>query len=232
MVKSYENTVVSRLEHAINYTFTNKRLAMLALSHSSVENMPSNERLEFVGDRVLALAISTLLYAQPNNMPEGVLAKRLNGLVCRETCAQVGSNIDLGAWLLMSESEHHSGGRRKAGILSDACEAVIGAVFLDGGFNAAYRVVQTLWAPFIDEQNNTTQPIIDAKSRVQELTQKSGWPLPVYSIAQRSGPDHAPVFTIQLHVQGFEPVQAQGASRRTAEHAAAALFLQQNTVLN
>ncbi len=217
---------IQSLADRIGYTFHDPALLRLALTHASArERAPGaadNERLEFLGDRVLGLAVAELVGERYPEALEGELARRLNLLVRRETCAAVAQDLDLGAYVRMSGGEAGSGGREKATILADACEAVLGAVFLDGGFEEARRVVRDLWTPHLSDAEVVPT---DAKSALQEWAQGQGLPLPRYVEVARAGPDHAPLFTAEVQIEGREPTRGEGANKRLAEQAAATAML-------
>lgn len=206
---------------------------MRALTHSSYgatqgQGKPRNfERLEFLGDRVLGLVIADLLFAHFPETDEGGLAKRLNALVRKETCALVAEKIDLGAYLLMSPGEAGAGGRSKMAILGNACEALIGAVYLDGGLDAARRFIETNWLELIDEVRSAPQ---DAKTTLQEWAQARGLEPPTYEVKRREGPDHAPTFTITVTLKDKGPADGVGSSKRSAEQAAAETMLRREGV--
>lgn len=182
-----------------------------------------NERLEFIGDRVLGLVIVELLIEAFPGDSEGDLARRYNRLVRGETCAAVARSIDLGEHLILSDSEAGSGGRGKETILADAIEALLGAVFLDGGFDKARAVVRSLWQS--QSEDLPASAAADAKSALQEWAQGQGLALPRYVELARTGPDHAPTFTAEVRINGRDPAQGQGASKRAAEQAAASALL-------
>lgn len=197
-----------------------------ALTHASVRGGKvarfDNERLEFIGDRVLGLAIAEALNGQYPDASEGELARRYNRLVRGEACAKVARTIGLGDHLILSESEADSGGRNKTTILADAAEALLGAVFIDGGFEKARGVVHRLWR----EQSELVPEVsVDAKSALQEWAQGQGLALPRYTVVARNGPDHAPRFTAEVLIAGKAPAQGEGASKRIAEQAAASALL-------
>ena len=218
---------ISRLEGLIGYTFTSRGLAEKALTHSSVRGdsrrRADNERLEFLGDRVLALTISQHLYNRMSDAREGELARAFNRLVRRETCAAVARDIDLGASLLLSDSEADSGGRDKDTILADAMEALLAAIFLEAGFEVARDVILSLWQVYIE--GSPVAATVDAKSALQEWAQGQGLPLPEYSEASRTGPDHAPLFTALVTIDGRFEATGKGASKRQAEQVAAGAML-------
>ncbi|CCB64409.1 MULTISPECIES: ribonuclease III [unclassified Hyphomicrobium] len=214
------------LETKLGYKFKDPGLLERALTHASVRGgkvaRSDNERLEFIGDRVLGLAIAEALNKQYPEANEGELARRYNRLVRGEACAKVARNIDLGVHLILSESEADSGGRNKTTILADAAEALLGAVFIDGGFDKARAVVTKLWQ---DQSEPVPEVTVDAKSALQEWAQGQGLALPRYTVVARNGPDHAPRFTAEVLIAGRAPAQGEGASKRIAEQAAASALL-------
>jgi ribonuclease-3 len=219
------------LEGKVGHRFKSSTLLERALTHASVRGGRSargdNERLEFIGDRVLGLAIAEVLNEQYPEASEGELARRYNRLVRGEACARVARAIGLGAHLILSESEADSGGREKMTILADAIEAVLGAVFLDAGFEKARAVVRKLWE---SQTGAAPEVAVDAKSALQEWAQGQGLALPKYSVVARKGPDHAPRFTAEVIIAGRAPAQGEGASKRIAEQAAASALLQREGV--
>jgi ribonuclease-3 len=214
------------LETKLGYKFKDPGLLERALTHASVRGgkvaRSDNERLEFIGDRVLGLAIAEALNGQYPDASEGELARRYNRLVRGEACAKVARNIGLGDHLILSESEADSGGRNKTTILADAAEALLGAVFIDGGFEKARTVVHKLWQ---DQSEPVPEVAVDAKSALQEWAQGQGLALPRYTVVARKGPDHAPRFTAEVLIAGRAPAQGEGASKRIAEQAAANALL-------
>ena len=210
----------------IGHDFSNPALLKLALTHSSARASTKpdedNERLEFLGDRVLGLAVAELLTDAFPKAPEGELARWFNQLVRAETCAEIAQSWDLGDLILMSGGEAGSGGRRKKTILANTCEAVLGAVFADGGYEAAKRVVRAFWEPQLGVIDLAAP---DAKSVLQEWAQGRRLPLPRYLEVAREGPDHAPRFTSEVQIEGVAPERGQGANKREAEQAAALAVL-------
>lgn len=220
------------LEKKLGYRFRNEALLARALTHSSLRGTrkvrDDNERLEFVGDRVLGLAIVEMLEEAYPDAAEGELARHLNRLVRGEACAKVGRDLGLGDYLMLSESEAGSGGRAKTTILADAVEAVLGAVFLEAGFEKARDVVRRLWQTDADAVG---QAAADPKSTLQEWAQGRGLSLPSYVEVARTGPDHAPRFTSEVRIRGKAPAQGEGASKRAAEQAAALALLEREGVM-
>ncbi len=207
----------AEIESTLGYRFKNQDLLLRALTHASTRANGSrndNERLEFLGDRVLGLVMAERLLEAFPDAPEGDLAKRFNRLVRGETCAAIGQTIGLGQHLVLSESEAGSGGRAKATILADAVEALLGAVFLDSGFDKARGVVLKLWQ---DRMSDMPQIAADPKSALQEWAQGQGLELPRYVEVSRSGPDHAPRFVAEVHISGRKPAR-RTSHRQSASH--------------
>ena len=215
------------LEATLGHSFADRNLAELALTHvSSVAGRDpraaSYQRLEFLGDRVLGLAVSAMLYAAFPGAAEGELSRRLADLVRRESCAEVAADWGVGPLLRLGIGEVQSGGRGRQAILGDACEALIGAVFLDGGFPAAEALVRRAWGPRMLAPRRALQ---DPKTTLQEWAQARGKPTPSYAESGRSGPAHAPRFTVTVAVEGCEMADGTGTSKRHAEQAAAEAFM-------
>ena len=217
----------NELERRLGYRFKDTALLEQALTHSSMsgvsgDRLSSNERLEFLGDRVLGLVIARLLFQRFPDEHEGELARRHAALVRKEALARVAIEASLGDCLPMSRGEDDAGGRRNPGLLADACEAVIGAIYLDGGLEAAAEFVHGYWQALADEDAN---PPKDAKTMLQEWAQGRGLALPRYRETAREGPHHAPMFSVEVTVPGIAPVTGVGPSKRAAEQAAADLAL-------
>lgn len=219
-------TDVGVLAERIGHTFNKPELLTLALTHASARpgSKPNedNERLEFLGDRVLGLSIAQLLSERYPEASEGELARWFNHLVRTETCAEAGQRWHLGDFILMSGGEAGSGGRRKKTILANACEAVLGAVFSDAGYDVAREIIWRTWQPYLAELKEAAP---DAKSVLQEWAQGRQLPLPNYIEVSREGPDHAPRFTAEVHVEGVAPERGEGSNKRSAEQAAALAML-------
>ncbi|KUF11021.1 ribonuclease III [Pseudoponticoccus marisrubri] len=212
------------LQERLGYRFADPRLLRRALTHASMSGpgRDDNQRLEFLGDRVLGLVMAEALLAGDPGATEGQLAPRYNALVRKETCADVARQVDLGAALKLGRSEQMSGGRRKMALLGDATEAVIAAVYLDGGFAEAKALILRLWGARIA---NVDEDSKDAKTALQEWAQARGLPPPAYRETGRSGPDHAPVFTIEAQLSNGESAASSAKSKRQAEQAAARALL-------
>jgi ribonuclease III len=215
------------LEDRIGYHFTDSLKLEIALTHISAlkgarNRAGSYQRLEFLGDHVLGLVISDMLYRTFPKADEGELSRRLADLVRKETCTEIALSIDLGAAIRVGSSEQNAGARSRPAILADVCEAVIGAVYLDGGYKAAEGVVERLWQVRLSA---TAQPLRDPKTVLQEWAQARGLPTPAYREIARSGPDHSPEFRVAVQLPAFAPAEGLGRSKRAAEQAAAAAML-------
>ena len=210
----------------LGHSFADPDLLRRAVTHASFSSptRPDNQRLEFLGDRVLGLVIAEALLAEDRDAPEGQLAPRFNALVRKETCADVARAIDLGAVLKLGRSEMKSGGRRKEALLGDAMEAVIAAVYADGGFKAARDVVLKHWHQRI---RTVAVDARDAKTSLQEWAQARGQVPPSYVETGRKGPDHAPVFTVEVRLASGESATSTAPSKRAAEQQAAKALLAQ-----
>lgn len=211
----------------IGHEFRRPELIVRALTHGSVgsSTRPDNQRLEFLGDRVLGLTMAEALFQADKAATEGQLAPRFNALVRREACAEVAREIGLGEVLKLGRSEMLSGGRRKEALLADAMEAVIAAVYLDAGFETARDMVLRLWGKRI---HAVAQDARDAKTALQEWAQARGLPPPRYIEAARSGPDHAPVFTVRVELADGRSAEATaGGAKRQVEQQAASVLLSQ-----
>jgi ribonuclease-3 len=221
---------------AIGYRFKHPDLLTEALTHpSAIEAAPRRrgrrrpvrghgyERLEFLGDRVLGLVVAELLWRRFENEPEGALTRRLAALVRRDAVARVAAEIGLDRHLILSRSEAAAGAARNSGILADVCEAVIAAIYVDGGFEAARDFIERCWEPLVGEM---AVPPRDPKTTLQEWAQGRGLGLPVYRLIEASGPDHVRRFTVGVQVEGSDEASATASSKRAAETAAAAALLE------
>lgn len=221
------SAAVAELQARLGWTFRDPALLEQALTHGSVGDRtpgaPNNERLEFLGDRVLGLVIAERLYDDAPMAPEGELAIRLNALVSRTACARVARRAGLGPALRLGGSESNAGGRDKDVILADACEAVLAAVYKDGGLEAARAVVTTLWAEDIADFDPARMK--DVKTRLQEWAHARGCS-PSYEVRGRAGPQHASRFIVEVTVKGVAPAVGEASSRQGAEKAAAATMLE------
>lgn len=216
----------SALETTIDYRFNDAELLERALTHISAlkgqGRIGSYQRLEFLGDHVLGLAVSEMLFAAFPKAEEGELSRRLADLVRRESCAEVARAIDLGTSVRLGASEVRAGGRTRIAILADVCKSLIGAVFLDGGYQAAKAFVERYWA---DRMRKPARPLRDPKTVLQEWAQARGLPTPSYREVERTGPHHDPLFRVAVLLPEREPAEGRGRSKRAAEQAAAAALL-------
>jgi ribonuclease III len=215
------------LEDRIGYRFAANEWLDRALTHSSAltagrDRAGSYQRLEFLGDHVLGLVISDMLFRAFPAATEGELSRRLAGLVRKETCADVARAIDLGPAMRLGNSEIQAGGHRRAAILADVCEALIGAVFIDGGYAPAAALIERFWQ---DRMLRPPRPLRDPKTVLQEWAQARGMPAPSYREIERSGPDHSPEFRVAVELAERAPAEGSGRSKRAAEQAAAAAML-------
>lgn len=217
----------SALETRIGYRFTDPALLDHALTHISalggVRNRSgSYQRLEFLGDHVLGLAVSDMLFRAFPRADEGELSRRLADLVRKEACADVAQSIELGGAIRLGASESNAGGRSRVAILADVCEALIGAVFVDGGYAAAAALITRLWDT---RMRAPKRPLRDAKTMLQEWAQAQGLPTPAYREVERKGPDHDPEFRVTVELPDRLPAEGTGRSKRSAEQAAASMML-------
>lgn len=212
-------------EQRLGYEFSDVSLLIESLTHSSIasESRKDNQRLEFLGDRVLGLVMAEALLELDQFASEGTLAPRFNALVRKEACAEVARHIDLGSVLKIGRSEMLSGGRRKDALLGDGMEAVIAAIYKDGGFEVAKRTITELWG---DRIKNVKGDARDAKTMLQEWAQARGQNPPKYEIMSQSGPDHAPEFLVKVLLDSGETADATAGSKRQAEQMAAKSLLQ------
>jgi ribonuclease-3 len=220
---------LDELLNKLGYRFEKSELLDEALTHVSAPQAggQSYQRLEFLGDRVLGLAIAELLFKTFPGAPEGELSRRLAELVRRESCAEIAIAWDVGPYLRLGAGEAHSGERRNQTILADVCEAIIGAVFIDGGYEAARALVERSFQELLEAPR---RPLRDPKSALQEWAQGRGLPPPTYSVVEQIGPDHAPKFRVVVKVKGAENEFGSGTSKRIAEQAAARSLLMKEGV--
>ena len=220
-----KSEAIHSFEQRLGYEFSNLSLLIEALTHSSIASdfRKDNQRLEFLGDRVLGLVMAEALLEIDQTAPEGTLAPRFNALVRKETCAEVARQIELGGVLKIGRSEMLSGGRRKDALLGDGMEAVIAAIYKDGGFEVAKKIIINLWD---DRIKNVKGDARDAKTMLQEWAQARGQNPPNYEVMSRSGPDHAPDFLVKVILESGETSEALAGSKRQAEQMAAKALLQ------
>jgi ribonuclease III len=214
-------------EERIGYRFKDAALLEQALTHISAltgarNRAGSYQRLEFLGDHVLGLVVSDMLFHAFAKADEGEMSRRLADLVRKEACADVAREIDLGQAIRLGASEANAGGRGRTAILADVCEALIGAVFIDGGYPAASALIERLWS---ERMRTPARPLRDSKTVLQEWAQARGLPTPAYREVERKGPDHDPEFRVTVELPHLAPAEGLGRSKRAAEQAAAAAML-------
>lgn len=212
------------LYEILGYRFKKPSRVTEALTHPSLSGGVNYQRLEFLGDRVLGLVMAETVYARNPGSKEGILARQFTDLVRKEALAIVAQNLGLSPYVRLAKSEEDDGGREKSAILADVCEALIGALYIDGGFEVARAFIEKAWAPLLADGARGAR---DAKSQLQEWAQGLGRPTPSYRVIERMGPDHAPSFVVEVSVEGYEPVTGEGTSKRAAEMMAADLLFQQ-----
>jgi ribonuclease-3 len=220
----------SQLEEALGHTFGNKDLLTRALTHASAINGSASgktyQRLEFLGDRVLGLVVADLLLKRFPDAPEGELSRRLSRLVSRETCTEVAGDMQLARHLIVGGGQK---GRSPAtaSVLADVCEAVIAAIYRDGGIEAARRAIERYWVARIETMSG---PLRDPKTALQEWAHQRGADTPTYQEVARAGPDHAPEFEVEVQLGKIAPARGKGRSKREAEQDAAAFVLRREGV--
>ena len=216
---------IKTVENILGYHFKDRNLLTQALTHSSAGEA-NYERLEFLGDRVLGLVVAEGLYKRFPDEKEGLMAKRFSGLVRRETLADVAVQTRINENIIVSEQERSLGGLENENLLSDIVEAVLGAMYLDGGLAPCQKFVGLAWEPHFNEMKLPPQ---ESKTALQEWAQARGLEPPTYDIIEQEGPDHAPLFTVEARLGSFGAEHAKGPSRRVAEKLAAAAFLKKLT---
>jgi len=218
-----EQALAPKLESQLGHVFRDPAMLQAALTHGSHETARDDyQRLEFLGDRVLSLVIADALYRRFPAEQEGPLAARLSLLVRAETCARVGEALKLDDFIIVGRVEKRKGVQRIVSVLGDVVEALIGALYLDGGMDVARGFVLKYWQAMLEAEPFSLK---DAKTFVQEWALGRALALPLYEILRREGLQHAPVFTVGLKVGAFEPVEGKGTSKQLAEMAAAQAFI-------
>ncbi|HEY1720865.1 MAG TPA: ribonuclease III [Magnetospirillaceae bacterium] len=229
-MRGAKDDAVQDLGKALEYRFNEPQLLIGALTHPSVDSgrgqVSAFERLEFLGDRVLGLVVADMIFKRFPNEAEGHLARRQAALVRRESLARVARTLGIDKAVILSKSEDEGTGRSNPALLADACEAVLGAVYADGGLEPAAIIIRKHWEPLVAE---AIAPPRDAKTALQEWAQGRGLPLPVYTVIDQAGLAHEPMFHVSVIVEGEKPANGKGTSKRAAEQAAAASLLDQLT---
>lgn len=217
---------IEALQQRLDYHFKDLSLLDRALTHSSLSNQPEPirdlERLEFLGDRVLGLLTAEELWRRYPDYSEGDMAPRLNALVRKEACAQAAREIGLGEVIRLSPGEEEAGGRNKDAILGDVCEALLGALYVDGGLDAARKAYALYWLKDFDRLARNFR---DAKTTLQEWAQAKTGNTPTYKVSRSGGPAHRPRFDVTVTVAGYKPADGDGGSKQSAQMAAAQAFL-------
>lgn len=213
----------SRLEQKINYKFSNKGILEQALTHSSskTKQRSDNERLEFLGDRVLGLIVAERLLSKFSNETEGDIAKRHTAFVCKDQLVKIAQKINLTSFMGMSAGEEKEGGRDNESIMADGIEALLGAIYLDSNIDNAKKFIDKYWNFSAD-----IKPPVDAKTALQEWSQSKKLGLPEYKLTGQSGSDHSPIFQVSVTVKGYKPVTGDGKNKKEAEKSAATKFLE------
>ena len=215
------------LEKKISYIFENKNIIKRALTHKSTGLSEHNEQYEFLGDRVLGLIISEILIIKYIDLSEGNLDKIFSTLVNKDKCAEVATHIGLGEYLILGKTEIASEGKYKTGILADACEALIAAIYLDGGYSAAQDFINNNWLKSINSININFK---DPKSALQEWSLKKYKKLPDYKVAKQEGPAHSPTFTVKVQFNDYKVAEAVSGNIKEAEKKAAIEFININSL--
>lgn len=219
---------LEQLESKLGYSFKDQSLLVCALTHKSAISPHDNDvtasyqRLEFMGDRVLALVVAEMLFKAFPDAEEGELARRFTGLVRNETCTSVAIECDIPAYIILSESEDRAGGRKKEAIIGDVCEAVLAALYFDGGMDVARAFIERNWR---ERMESWSKPLRDPKTALQEWAHGKKRATPDYREISREGPDHALSFVMEVKVEGFKPGKGKGSSKREAEQKAASAVL-------
>ena len=217
-------TNIKTIENSIKYHFVNRALLEAAITHTSFVNNKKDytyERLEFLGDRVLGLAIADLIYKNFLNESEGDLARRIAFLVSGKTLSEIAIKLKLQNYVRVSENLKFNNGENNS-ILSDTMEAIIGAIFLDSNYSEVKKVIKYIWIEYI---KNDVKPPKDPKSALQELSMELKYEMPVYSNYIKEGPDHSPVFKVKVSIKGLNKSQGIGVSKKSAEIDAASKLL-------
>ncbi|MCH8202191.1 MAG: ribonuclease III [Proteobacteria bacterium] len=220
MASDQENADAEAIEALLGHSFQDRNLLIAALTHPSLEDEANYQRLEFLGDRVLGLVNAEAVFRAFGDADEGLLTLCFHRMVSNAALAEVANELKLGRFIRMAAEAEKNGGRKNASILADVMEAIIGAIYLDGGLDAVRVTIRAFWA-----ERLSRAPDRDAKTFLQEWLQSRGGQEPIYSIAKREGPDHAPTFTVRVEAGDLGSAEAKGSSRKAAEFAAAAALL-------
>ena len=225
--KAGAKAAAAAIEGRIGYKFSDPALLTTAFTHVSALKPDSYQRLEFLGDHVLGLIISDMLYRAYPRADEGELSKRLADLVRKESCADVAKSLGLLDDIKLGAVGAGAGARLRKSVLGDICEAVIGAIYLDGGYAAASQFVERNW---LERMRKPRRPLRDPKTVLQEWAQSKGLPTPVYREIERTGPHHDPQFRVAVDLPGLAPAEGVGGSKRAAEKIAASVMIEREGV--
>ena len=223
-----QNKEISDLENTISFKFNDQSILRRSLTHKSFDKDDNNETLEFLGDRVLGLVISEKLINEFPNEPEGLLDKRYSKLVNKETCHKVSQSLNLGDFILLGSTEINSKGNEKKSILADACESLIGAIYSDSGYEESRKFIFKFWNKEFESLDNN---LVDPKSFLQEWTLKRYKELPEYKLFDQTGPDHDPLFSVELSFKEYKKTIKEGKSIKDAEMKAAESFIRLNKIV-
>ena len=215
------NKQLQELESAIKYSFKNKTLLHQALTHKSFSNVSNNEKLEFLGDRVLGLIISKKLLDKYPNEKEGIIDKKFANLVNKKTCANISKKLNIKKYVYIGSSNKNLD-RSTDKILSDTLEAVVGAIYLDGGIKPSEKFILNFWESYLDKSVIT---LIDSKTKLQEYSLKKFKKLPKYTFFKKSGPQHKPLFKTEVEIPESKKIFGIGTSKKNAQQNAAAKLL-------
>ncbi len=212
---------IKDLESVINYSFKDKNLLLKAVTHKSFHNTNNNEKLEFLGDRVLGLIISKTLLEKYPKEQEGIIDKKFANLVNKKTCVDIAKKLNLKKFLYLGPS--HKNLERSVGkIVSDCLEAIVGAIYLDGGIKMSEKFILSFWESYIDQSVVT---LIDPKTKLQEYTLKKFKKLPKYSFSKKTGPQHNPLFKTEVEIPNSKKTSGTGTSKKNAQQNAAAKLI-------
>ena len=225
MINNNDKVKLLKLQESMDYHFKDQQLLAEAMTHPSLGKYRNYERLEFLGDAVLGTAIARLLIQRYPDFAEGQLARMRTKLVCKQAICKVAGKLPLADYIYMSQAEEKLGGRVNSGNIENAMEALIGALFLDGGFEVAADLVAKLWDGMLQD---VSLQLPDAKTTLQEKLQAKRLAPPSYEIVANTGSSHEPIFDVCIYVPGYARMLGRGSSRKEAEQNAARLFLEQN----
>ena len=211
----------SDLEQILKYSFKNKSILHKALTHKSYDNNTNNEKLEFLGDRVLGLIISKKLLEKYPSEKEGIIDKKFANLVNKKTCINIAKKLNLKKYLYLGAS-HKNLERSADKIVSDSLEAIVGAIYLDGGLKSSEKFILSFWETYIDESVVTQ---IDSKTKLQEYSLKKFKKLPKYTFFKKTGPQHKPLFKTEVEITGSKKIIGEGPSKKNAQQNAAAKLI-------